>query len=59
MCSPLGHQDQDEFVSYPIFRNVIASVSQQWMLCSEWVPSEWVSNENITIMYMYNINICV
>ncbi len=27
---------------------VTASVSQQWMLCSEWVPSEWESDKNIT-----------
>ncbi len=25
----------------------IASVSQQWMLCSEWVPSEWESKQLI------------
>ncbi len=24
-------------------------VSQQWMLCSEWVPSEWESDKNITV----------
>ncbi len=28
-----------------------ASVSQQWMLCSEWVPSEWESDKNITIIH--------
>ncbi len=29
----------------------ITSVSQQWMLCSEWVPSEWESDKNITIIH--------
>jgi len=29
-------RDVDEFVS--------SSVSQQWLLCSEWVPSEWESD---------------
>ncbi len=28
----------------------IASLAQQWMLCSEWVPSEWESDKNITII---------
>ncbi len=27
------------------------NVSQQWMLCSEWVPSEWESDKNITIIH--------
>ncbi len=26
-------------------------MSQQWMLCSEWVPSEWESDKNITIIH--------
>ncbi len=30
---------------------VSASVSQQWMLCSEWVPSEWESDKNITVIH--------
>ncbi len=38
----------DEFVSSSGFT---ASVSQQWMLCSEWVPSEWESDKNITIIH--------
>uniref|UniRef100_A0A8C1TWA2 Cytochrome c oxidase subunit 5A, mitochondrial n=1 Tax=Cyprinus carpio TaxID=7962 RepID=A0A8C1TWA2_CYPCA len=34
-------QDQDEFVpSSGLWKCSTASVSQQWMLCSEWVPSE-------------------
>ncbi len=32
------------------WRNV-ASVSQQCMLCSEWVPSEWESDKNITMIH--------
>ncbi len=28
-----------------------ASVSQQCVLCSEWVPSEWESDKNITIIH--------
>ncbi len=26
-------------------------MSQQWMLCGEWVPSEWESDKNITIIH--------
>ncbi len=29
----------------------IASLTHQWMLCSEWVPSEWDSDKNITIIH--------
>ncbi len=32
---------------------VIASVSQQWMLCSEWVPSEWESKQLIKTSQWY------
>ncbi len=40
MCSQ-SIQDVDEFVSSSdLEKCVSASVSQQWMLCSEWVPSE-------------------
>ncbi len=34
---------------HQIWRNM--SVFQQWMLCSEWVPSEWESDKNITIIH--------
>ncbi len=45
-------RDVDEFVSSSDLEKCsIASVSQQWMLCSEWVPSEWESDKNITIIY--------
>ncbi len=29
--------------------NYFAENAQQWMLCSELVPSEWESDKNITI----------
>ncbi len=49
---PQAIQDADEFVSSSDLEKLsIASVSQQWMLCSEWVPSEWESDKNITIIY--------
>ncbi len=45
-------QDVDEFVSSSdLEKCVSASVSHQWMLCSEWVPSEWESDKNITIIH--------
>ncbi len=48
MCSPSGHVDVDEFVSSAdLEKCIIASLSQQWMLCSEWVPSEWESKQLI------------
>ncbi len=38
---PQVFRDVDEFVSSSDLEKCsIASVSQQWMLCSEWVPSE-------------------
>ncbi len=45
MCLKCTHsqviQDVDEFVSSSDLEKCsVASVSQQWMLCSEWVPSE-------------------
>ncbi len=46
-------RDVDEFVSSSDLEKCsITSVSQQWMLCSEWVPSEWESKQlikNITV----------
>ncbi len=40
-------QDVDEFVSLSeqVWRNV--SLARQWILCSEWVPSEWESKQLI------------
>ncbi len=40
-------QDQDEL----FLRQVYRYVSQQWMHCSEWVPSERESDKNITIIH--------
>ncbi len=56
MCWKCVHpqviQDVDEFVSSSgLEKCSIASVSQQWMLCSEWVPSEWESDKHITIIH--------
>ncbi len=42
-CSPLGHPRWVCFSSN-LEKCVTASLSQQWILCSEWVPSEWESN---------------
>ncbi len=48
MCSSQAIPDYDEFVSSSdLEKCVSASVSQQWMLCSEWVPSEWESKQLI------------
>ncbi len=33
------------------------SLVQQWILCSEWVPSEWESDKNITIIHSPSVNI--
>ncbi len=47
-------QDLDEFdSSADLEKCSIASLAQQWMLCSEWVPSEWVqtADKNITIIH--------
>ncbi len=41
-------QDVDEFVSSSDLEKCsIASLSHQWILCSEWVPSEWESKQLI------------
>ncbi len=41
-------QDVDEFVSSSDLEKCsITSLAQQWMLCSEWVPSEWESKHLI------------
>ncbi len=56
MCSPSGNQDVDEFVSSSsdLEKCSIASLAQQWMLCSEWVPSEWESKQLIKTSQFYN-----
>ncbi len=35
----------------------IASLAHKLMLCSEWVPSEWASDKNITIIHSPSVNI--
>ncbi len=49
---PQAIQDVYEFVSSSDLEKCsIASLAHQWMLCSEWVPSEWVqtADKNITL----------
>ncbi len=44
-------RDMDGFVSSSgLEKCVSVSVSQQWMLCSEWVPSEWESMDALQWM---------
>ncbi len=46
-------QDEDEVVSSSDSEKcIITSLVHQWMLCSEWVPSEWESDKNITIIHI-------
>ncbi len=41
-------RDVDEFVSLSdLGKCRILSLAQQWILCSEWVPSEWESKQLI------------
>ncbi len=41
-------QDADEVVSSSDLEKFsITSLAHQWMLCSEWVPSEWESKQLI------------
>ncbi len=44
---------QLQIIFFPIkFENFsITWLAHQWILCSEWVPSEWKSNKNITIIH--------
>ncbi len=45
---PQAVQDEDEFdSSSDLEKCSIASLAQQWMLCTEWVPSEWESKQLI------------
>ncbi len=46
-------QDEEEFVSSSDSEKCsITSLVHQWMPCSEWVPSEWESDKNITIIHI-------
>ncbi len=43
-----ANQDVDKFVSASELQKFsITSRAQQWILCSEWVPSEWESKQLI------------
>ncbi len=47
-CPSDAIQDVDEFVSSAdLDKYSITSLAHQWMLCSEWVPSEWESKQLI------------
>ncbi len=53
---PQAIQDVDEFDSSSepdLEKRCIISLAHQWILCSEWVPSEWVltADKNITIIH--------
>ncbi len=49
--SPSGHpRCRWVYSSSGLEKCVTASVSQQWMLCSEWVPSEWESMDALQWM---------
>ncbi len=51
---PQAMQDVDEFVSFrsDLEKFTITSLAHQWILCGEWVPSEWVQiHKNITIIH--------
>ncbi len=41
------------FIRSDLEKCSIASLAHQWILCSEWVPSEWVqtADKNITIIH--------
>ncbi len=42
---PQAIQDVDEFVSSSDLEKLhITSLAHKWIICSEWVPSEWESN---------------
>ncbi len=43
MCSPSGHPR----LGWVCFFIRFGEMSQEWMLCSEWVPSEWESKQLI------------
>ncbi len=47
MCSPSGHTR----LGWVCFFIRFGAMSQQRMLCSEWVPSEWESDKHITIIH--------
>ncbi len=51
---PQAIQDVDEFVSSSDLEKFsIPSLAHQWILCSEWVPSEWESKQLISDILDY------
>ncbi len=55
-------QDVEEFVSSSdLDKYSITLLAHQWILCSEWVPSEWVqtADKNITVIHMVVFDILV
>ncbi len=53
---PQAIQNIDEFVSSSDLEECsISSLAQQWMHYSEWVPSEWTTDKNITIITLFQL----
>ncbi len=53
MYSPSGHQRcrwVHFFIRTDLEKFRITSLAHQWILCSEWVPSEWTMKKNITLI---------
>ncbi len=53
---PTSSEKRKTFVQFAYLKIVLkhsASLAQQWILCSEWVPSEWVqtADKNITLIH--------
>ncbi len=46
------------FSSSDLEKCSIASLAQQWMLCSEWVPSEWESKQLINTSQIIHTKWC-
>ncbi len=56
MFSPTGHPRWrwvSFFINTDLEKCSIASLTHQWIICSEWVPSEWAqtADKNITIIH--------
>ncbi len=50
----LRKQCKFEFVSSSKQKCCITSLAHQWILCSEWVPSEWVQTADKNITKVHN-----
>ncbi len=53
MYSHSGHPRCRGVSSSDLEKCSIISLAQQWMLCSEWVPSEWESKQLIKTSQLY------